>query len=295
MNPLGQTIAIPDGSLDLHGTLRSGQVFRWAVLDPVRIEIWDGPYQYLVEGVHLDAPCGEAPDQELTLSTDAPEGAFASFLRLDWDARRVAAELVEKGPELEPYMSSMRGIRLLRPVNPVEILFAFLCTPNNHLSRIKGMVENLATFGEGGFPTVAEVAAIPPDALWTMKFGYRARTIPSVAAELLARGGDAYVQSLKGESYETAIGELLTIKHIGRKLADCIALFALDQTCAVPVDTHIWQAATRLYFPQWQDTPLTEAKYRAVGDGMRDRFGPLAGWAQQALFFENVLNWRARK
>ncbi|RYG36686.1 hypothetical protein EON81_09005 [bacterium] len=295
MTPFGRSVAIPDGSLDLHATLRSGQVFRWSVLDHARLEIWDGPYQYLVEGVHLDASPGEAPDHELTVSSDAPDGTFESFLRLDWDATHVASELVKRGPELEPYMSAMRGIRLLRPSNPVEILFAFLCTPNNNLARIKGMVEGLATFGENGFPTVAEVASIPPNALWELKFGYRARTIPSVATELLARGGDAYVHGLKSKPYETAIEELISIKHIGRKLADCIALFALDQTCAVPVDTHIWQAATRLYFPQWQDGSLTEAKYRAVGDHMRDRFGLLAGWAQQALFFENVLNWRTRK
>lgn len=196
---------------------------------------------------------------------------------------------------MEPYLAAMRGIRLLRPSNPVEILFTFLCTPNNHLLRIKGMVENLARFGEDAFPTVEEVAAIPPEALWELRFGYRARTIPFVAHELKARGGDAYVHSLKGKSYETAVAELISIKHIGRKLADCIALFALDQTCAVPVDTHIWQAATRLYFPQWRDTSLTEIKYRAVGDLMRERFGERAGWAQQALFFENVLNWRSRK
>ncbi|CAN5591266.1 DNA-3-methyladenine glycosylase [soil metagenome] len=295
MNPLSRTVEIPDHALDLHATLRSGQIFRWSILDGTRIEIWDGADQYLVEGVHLDATPGEAPDRELTLHTDAPEGAFERFLRLDWNANQVNVELIEKGPELEPYLAAMRGIRLLRPSNPVEILFTFLCTPNNHLLRIKGMVENLARFGEDAFPTVEEVAAIPPEALWELRFGYRARTIPFVAHELKARGGDAYVHSLKGKSYETAVAELISIKHIGRKLADCIALFALDQTCAVPVDTHIWQAATRLYFPQWRNTSLTEIKYRAVGDLMRERFGERAGWAQQALFFENVLNWRSRK
>ena len=33
-------------------------------------------------------------------------------------------------------------------------------------------------------------------------------------------------------------------------MADCVALFSLDQTSAVPVDTHVWNIAIRDYAPQ---------------------------------------------
>ena len=34
---------------------------------------------------------------------------------------------------------------------------------------------------------------------------------------------------------------------VGKKVADCVALFCLDQFNAVPVDTHVWQIACRDY------------------------------------------------
>jgi hypothetical protein len=71
-------------------------------------------------------------------------------------------------------------------------------------------------------------------------------------------------------------------------------LFALHNTWAVPVDTHLWQAAVRCYFPQWEGASLTDAKYRGIGSYFRERFGELAGWAHQYLFVDNMLRWRNR-
>ena len=51
---------------------------------------------------------------------------------------------------------------------------------------------------------------------------------------------------------------LLDIPGVGRKVADCVALFSLDQRAAIPVDTHVWSIATRDYL---QHAPhLREAK-----------------------------------
>jgi hypothetical protein len=36
-------------------------------------------------------------------------------------------------------------------------------------------------------------------------------------------------------------------------------------------------------------------KYRQLGDFLRERFGDLTGWAHQYLFYDNLLNWRARR
>ena len=54
------------------------------------------------------------------------------------------------------------------------------------------------------------------------------------------------------EESEAMHDELVAITGIGHKLADCIGLFALWHTEAIPVDTHLWQAAVRHYFPEWQ-------------------------------------------
>lgn len=241
-------------------------------------------------------------DVAYRVETNGTEADFRRLFRLDWDAGRVRAEILRRGPEVEPYLGALEGLRLMRPSDPVETFFSFLCTPNNNLPRIVTMVAALSDYGpfiEGTelrrFPEPEAVAAIPEVELRRRKFGYRAATIPRAAQELVRRGGRGYLERLKTVPYEEAHAALASFHGIGPKLADCIALFALHHTCAVPVDTHLWHAATRLYFPEWSQAAITDLKYKAVSAHFRGRFGDLAGWAHQHLFFDSVLNWRSRK
>jgi N-glycosylase/DNA lyase len=206
---------------------------------------------------------------------------------------------VLNGPELAPYIERLPGLRVMRPVSVVEETFCFLCTPNNNLVRILKMVRALSAFGDEmgcspapRFPTVERIALIDEQELRAKGFGYRAKTIPNIARQITLRGGERWLESLRDTSYRKAHDELLSIQGIGPKLADCICLFALHHTEAVPVDTHLWQAAKRLYFPDWTGRSLTELRYRQIGDHFRDRFGDLAGWAHQYLFYDDLKNWR---
>ena len=167
------------------------------------------------------------------------------------------------------------------------------------------MVRKLADFGEPlafvdgielkRFPDVERIAAVPEQELRDLGFGYRGATIPRVARQILDRP-EGWLESLKKASHQEAHDELIQLAGVGPKLADCIALFALDQSRSVPIDTHIWQALTRLYFPEWSGSALTRTKYKAAGDHFRNRFGKYSGWAQQHLFYDNVLHGReARK
>ncbi|MBX3119489.1 MAG: hypothetical protein KF784_10510 [Fimbriimonadaceae bacterium] len=144
------------------------------------------------------------------------------------------------------------------------------------------------------FPTPDRIAAIPESELRAKGFGYRAATIPHVAQQLLERP-TGWLESLKGASYKEAHAELCRFKGIGPKLADCIALFGLHFQQATPIDTHMWQAVTRLYRPEWAGKSVTDARYKEAGQILRERCGPWAGWAHQYLFLENLLNWRERR
>jgi N-glycosylase/DNA lyase len=104
-----------------------------------------------------------------------------------------------------------------------------------------------------------------------------------------ARGGDDWIAGLKTVGYERAHRELTSIKGIGNKLADCICLYGLHYGEAVPIDTHLWQAACRVFFPEHQGKALTELRYRQIGSFFRAKFGDLAGWAHLYLYYENML------
>ena len=76
----------------------------------------------------------------------------------------------------------------------------------------------------------------------------------------------------------------LGLTGVGPKVADCIALFSLDQTDCVPVDTHVIQIAIRDFDDSLKNVSLTKKVHERVGNMFRDCYGPYAGWAHSILF-----------
>ena len=108
----------------------------------------------------------------------------------------------------------------------------------------------------------------------------------------MERGPD-WLISLRGVPYSQAKSELLKIKGVGEKIADCVCFFSLDKDEAVPVDTHVRQLAHRLFMPEMKAKSITSAVYRRITEVFAERYGPLAGWAQEFLFYEDLLRTRA--
>lgn len=61
--------------------------------------------------------------------------------------------------------------------------------------------------------------------------------------------------------------QLMELPGVGRKVADCVALFSLDQTSAVPVDTHVWNIAIRDYAPSLRRSAPGAAAVAGREDG----------------------------
>jgi N-glycosylase/DNA lyase len=147
------------------------------------------------------------------------------------------------------------------------------------------------------FPTVATLAAADPAELQAASgLGYRAGRIVA-AAGLLAAREPGWLRGLRTVPYPAAHTALQALPGVGPKVADCVCLFSLDHPEAVPVDTHIWQVAQG----HWGQGAagiaagaagprvggLTAAAYRRVGDMFRARYGRLAGYAQNWLFYDH--------
>lgn len=78
--------------------------------------------------------------------------------------------------------------------------------------------------------------------------------------------------------------ELLTITGVGPKVADCVALFSLDQLQCIPVDTHVFQIAKRFI----KLNSVNSKARNEVADLFVGAFGELAGWAH-CIFFAGEL------
>lgn len=272
---------VPDSELNVELCVSSGQVFRFVNTHDGWIGV-DGAD--VVEAKRVDG------GWELT-------GSGKPLFQLDRSLSDIERAIRQRAPELRSKLRRFEGLRVLHQAYPHETLFSFLCTSNNNLARIVPMVRELGRYGRPlsnglhEFPSIETIANLSEQELRSKGFGYRARVIPRVARALLQKP-NGWLESLRGVPYATAHEDLCELEGVGPKIADCVCLFGLWHEEAVPVDTHLWQAACELYFPKWRGTVLTEKKYRAVGDFMREKFGRLAGWAHQYLFYERVLDYR---
>ncbi|PHJ20940.1 8-oxoguanine dna n-terminal domain-containing protein [Cystoisospora suis] len=111
------------------------------------------------------------------------------------------------------------------------------------------------------FPSVDALASASPTELQSLGLGYRARLVSSAARTLVRLGGEDFLQFLKQrrEIVKSTEGDrgsdvkehdvfqvereihqtLLKFAGIGRKVADCIALYSLGCFSRWPLDTHM--------------------------------------------------------
>ncbi len=287
--------------LDLHGqplelflTLNCGQAFRWRMLDG---GVWRGVVrdrlmELAIEGSDLLWRTYPTHDQALV----------EDYLRLGDDVSAIYRELSDHDPHLAELVRRFHGIRLLRQ-DPAETLLSFVCSAANSIPRISAAIEALSMqYGdlvcerEGScyytFPVIERLAEADPEVLFrTQSLGFRGPNLRLVAQQVLDRG-EGWLASLRQASYPEARAGLMSLRGVGAKIADCVCLFALDKDEAVPVDTHVRQLAQRLWMPELTTKTITDAVYRRIIAAFAERYGGLAGWAQQFLYYEDLLRTR---
>ncbi|CAI5714029.1 unnamed protein product [Peronospora destructor] len=225
---------------------------------------------------------------------------LSHYFRLEVDVELLYERWTTTSDPMTKILLRLRGLRIVRQ-DPVECLFSFICSSNNNITRIQGMVDKLkATYGDliyteedchfYAFPSVDTLAAKCEEAtLRTLGFGYRAAFIVRTTKQLQKLGGVSYLNDIRdGKIVRSEVKKkrkLSKLASVGRKVADCVALFSLEKLEAIPVDTHVWQIACReLDAALSERKSITPTVYRMVGDLFRTRFAPQAGWAHSVLF-----------
>ena len=176
-----------------------------------------------------------------------------------------------------------KGIRILNQ-NTVEALVSFVVSQNNNIPRIKRIIERLCeglgerkTFGQVeyfAFPSVKAMAQAPLSFYKSIGLGYRAEYIKGLA-EKLDSGFD--INRLKALNTNDLRKELIKIKGVGAKVADCALLFGFHRSDSFPVDTWI----EKVYREDFKGTIKDRAK---IAQYLADRFKENAGYYQQYLF-----------
>ncbi|CAE6503212.1 unnamed protein product [Rhizoctonia solani] len=192
--------------------------------------------------------------------------------------------------------------------DPWENLVSFICSQNNHISRITSMVHSLCIHFSPPICSSSELPGAPLNASWhpfpppkalahpnveaklrELGFGYRAKYIQKTAAMLCEKHEDPtkVLLELRQLSTSEARERLLEFHGVGPKVADCILLMSLDKTEVVPVDTHVQQIATKMYgFRSQGKRPkaMNPRLYSEIASKFTDTWGSYAGWAHSVLF-----------
>ena len=217
---------------------------------------------------------------------------LTSYFRLDEDMAAVRADLSDRDAKTARLMEKYPHLRVLRQPDPWEGLVAYLCSANNNVARISAMVESVAEkLGDEveledetrhAFPTPRQVVAAGEGILDELKLGLDRSSKIVEAAERIGAGELNLAHlSQPAVGYAEAKRCLMDCRGIGDKVADCIALFALDKREAFPVDRWIGRAVARHYFPGQQPASANHLVMWA-----QERFGKHAGYAGQLLFLE---------
>ncbi len=288
---------------DLAATLDSGQAFRWRQQD----DFWVGiigkhPVRLTQtsEGIHAASP---APVEDW--------GWLRQFLQTEINL----AAVLKTFPDDEPMRNAVAacpGLRLLKQ-DPWECLASFILSSTKQIVQIRQIIALLCervgeplnvvgrvvlcppSFADRGvlinhagahgvtrptspcsaFPSPQRLAACEAE-LRACKMGFRAPSLLAAARQIA--DGKLDLEKLRTLDYAAARAELMKLRGVGGKIADCVLLFAYGFDAAFPVDVWIERALQQLYFQRRRASEQRLRRFAAT------HFGPHAGYAQQYLF-----------
>ena len=262
---------------DLGATLDSGQAFRWRFVDGE----WQGTIgdrwtALRQDGETIHARCVSDPRGWRWLR---------DYLCLDHDLSQIVSTFPDDEP-LRVAVAACRGLRLLKQ-DPWECLASFICSSSKQIVQIRQIVANLCDqYGIvlpadsacewNSFPPAQKLAACDETELRECKMGYRAPYI--LGSAQMIRDGEIDLDSLAELDCADARRELMRLPGVGRKVADCVLLYAYGFQDAFPIDVWIGRGLRELYFPRRKPTR------KRLLDFTENHFGPYAGYAQQYLF-----------
>ena len=123
--------------------------------------------------------------------------------------------------------------------------------PNNNIPRIKGIVSRLCeNFGEktgGGytFPSAEVISNCTVEDLAPLRSGFRAKYIIDAAKKV--SDGTVDFARIDREPIEFGRENLMQIKGVGAKVAECTLLYGFHKLEAFPVDVWVKRIMAEMY------------------------------------------------
>jgi N-glycosylase/DNA lyase len=217
------------------------------------------------------------------------------FLQSDVDLQKILQTFPNDEP-MNHAVAECRGLRVLRQ-EPWECLASFILSATKQIVQIRQIVVQLCKcFGEQitegdddlsyAFPSAEKIAGVTEKELRNCKMGFRAPNLLGAARDVAE--GKLDLNAVRYLPYGEARMELMRLRGVGGKIADCVLLFAYGFDSAFPVDVWVERALQTLYFPKRRASEKKLRRFAAT------HFGPHAGYAQQYLFHYMRTKWERK-
>ena len=256
-----------------------GQCFRW-----LRQE--DGSYTGVVQGKVINVK----KENDLIILDNTNKEDFENIWFDYFDLGRNYTEIKNKLKVMDEYLEKAtefgEGIRILQQ-DGWEMLISFIISANNRIPMIQRAINNLSErygkyIGEYNgkkyyaFPTPEDLKNVSVEDIRACQTGFRDKYIKSVVDYVNDNKED--VLSYRKLNTNECVKELVKFNGVGPKVADCIALFGMQKYDTFPVDVWVKRVMEEFYV----EDNLSLPKIRKFA---LEKFGDLAGFAQQYLFY----------
>lgn len=276
-----EEIKLKVNCFNLKYTLECGQCFRWEKLS-------ENEYIGVIEDRVLKVRQEKGTLYISSNNYENLEEVVKKYFDLEKDYGKIEKEIIKIDEHIKEAVKNSSGIRHLN--QPFfETLISYIISANNNIPRISKSV-NLLSKNYGTkiefdgkdyylFPKPKQLENVPIDEYRKLGVGFRDRYIYSTVKDILDLKFD--IKNIEKLSTEDLRKELLKLKGVGQKVADCIMLFSCGREEVFPIDVWVERVMSLLYFKE-NGGALRKKDILEYAD---KNFGKNSGIIQQHLFY----------
>jgi N-glycosylase/DNA lyase len=240
----GKNVVVSDVTcLDIELCIFCGQAFRWKKND-------DGSFHGIVDGKITDIEQSDGKIIFRNTSKEDFENVWKDYFDFDADYENYC-KILSADENINKACKEYYGIRILHQ-KPWEALCSFIISQNNNIPRIIGIIDRLCeNFGEKigendySFPSYESLKNLTVDDLAPLRAGFRHKYIVDAVQKLC--NGEIDLEKIKDMPIEEARRELMKIKGVGAKVAECTLLYGFGKKEAFPVDVWVKKIMAEMY------------------------------------------------
>lgn len=271
-------------SFELSHIFDCGQCFRWNIEE-------DGSYT----GVFKNNILNVKKENEILyfkgICEEDIKYVVEEYFDLNRDYNQIKEILSKVDENLKTSIEYGSGIRILNQ-DLWEAIISFIISANNNIPRIKGIIERLSKkYGNEiewnnkkyyTFPTAKQLEDVSVEDFRKLGLGFRDIRLYETTHMIL--NNQINLDKLHKEKDTLKVREqLLQLSGVGPKVADCILLFStLKRFDTFPIDVWVRRVMNELYIKNEDETKVNKKQIEKIAV---DKFGNLAGIAQQYLFY----------